>query len=71
MIANPPPTNFEYLKALSQIIFEKIRMGGFGEEIVNTGIVAVQAGGLIQTGIDQYYVVPSYKASMAGQAPTG
>ncbi|MDA9391453.1 hypothetical protein WN73_12460 [Bradyrhizobium sp. CCBAU 45394] len=64
-IANPPAANFEYIKSVSQIIFEKIRNAGFSEEIVNNGAVAVQAGPLISANT----IVPSYVASMPGQAP--
>jgi hypothetical protein len=66
-IANPPASDFEYLKEVSQIIFEKIRAAGFAEEIVNTGTVSVQAGDLIQSGPQQYTVVSRYQASMPGQ----
>jgi hypothetical protein len=67
-IANPPPTNFEYIKSVSQIIFEKIRNAGFAKEIVNDGTVAVQAGPLLSVGPAQYRITPTYVASMPGQA---
>ncbi|BAL77003.1 DUF2806 domain-containing protein [Bradyrhizobium cosmicum] len=66
-IANPPPTDFEFLKAFAQIIFEKVRTGGFAEEIVSSGTVGVQAGALVPTGPEQFLVAPQYKASMPGQ----
>lgn len=68
-IANPPPTHIDYLKSVSQLIFEKIRNAGFAEEVVNHRTVAVQAGPLVSAGTDQNRIAPIYVASMHGQAP--
>ena len=63
-IANPPPTEFGYLKAFSQILFEKIRTGGHAEEIANTGTVAVHFGPVTRHVSGQLSVSSSYKASI-------
>lgn len=63
-IANPSPTNFEFLKALAHIIFEKIRGLGFADEIVKTNEVMVHVGNLVQIGNGQYNLAPIYRAAM-------
>jgi hypothetical protein len=68
-IANPPSTEFGYLKAVSQILFEKIRVGGHAEEIVNTGTVAVHVGPVTSRMPGQLSLSSTYKASMPGQSP--
>lgn len=64
-IANPPSTEFEYMKALSQVIFEKIRMRHADDLL--SGKIDVHAGPIFLFGKDQFRFQSAYKASMPGQ----
>lgn len=64
-IANPPPTNLDFLKALAQRLFEKIR--GLQSADLLGGKINVLAVSYAEVSPGQFHSVPFYKATMPGQ----
>jgi len=65
-IANPAPTDFDYLKELAQRVLEKIRSAGHADELLS-GTVSVHAGVADDIGGGRFNFRSLYKASMSGQ----
>lgn len=65
LIANPPPTDLEYLKEVAQVIFESIRETRANELLA--GQVRVVVGMLLPVGEGQQ-ILEAYVAKMPGQS---
>jgi hypothetical protein len=67
-IANPPPVSFEYIKAVAQLVFEKLSSAGFAKEL-KAGDVTVQAGPIKFDGPDALMFDDAYTASASWTNP--